>query len=484
VRRVLALLLTVCCTGTAAAQSPRFHVEAVEVPLPDSTSVLLVPSPTSRSGDAVSYRYLPSRLRIAEDPDGRPSAFFYAYADEPSDSTRSGAQTPRVVGGTLHLLLDWSLSPADLQLTRQALARRCGATAVDSRDVDIAAPRTNAAASSEASILASVRGIDIIDGDITCGEIDGPFRRIADVDWAGNLRLHAGVNFDDSREPSTGHLDILPGQKMVAAIELEGPAASLLSSSRPGMRLRAPPGAWWLDLDLRIPARDAASTTRSDLTMSTSQRIAGWFRPFQVRRVRAVLADPDRLASDFGSLVDYVAVMFSHEDDAGTHSEASFFDGTAGTSERASFTYRLTGDDVHEALTYRYRVVWQFVGGGRFDSGWSETRNSTVHLEPPYRHVSVELVVDPDRLADEGARSVTVRLSKELFGAVREHTTTLPRDASMESQSIDLVVPADSHSYDYEIVWHLDAGKQRTFSGRSDVPLLFVDDPPDDTESR
>jgi hypothetical protein len=131
-----------------------------------------------------------------------------------------------------------------------------------------------------------------------------------------------------------------------------------------------------------------------------------------------------------------------------------------------------------EWLAYEVRTEWRFEGGQGFTSDWHRAQSAMIDLEPPYQRQVVELMGNPDVLAQQGVRAVVARVEYPFFGQTRRQQFVV-RPASGEHEGrFEITLPRDAKGYDYTLTWMLAGGKQRVQSGRDENFFLLLDELP------
>ena len=128
-------------------------------------------------------------------------------------------------------------------------------------------------------------------------------------------------------------------------------------------------------------------------------------------------------------------------------------------------------------LDYEYRASWSFEGGGSMQTDWQTRDSPMIDLFTPYERRTVELIGDPDLLADQGVRAVVVRVEYPFFGQTRR-TQAVLRPGRDLPEPMEITLPLGEYEYAYTTQWMLDGGERLESSGRDDTGVLFVDELP------
>jgi hypothetical protein len=129
-------------------------------------------------------------------------------------------------------------------------------------------------------------------------------------------------------------------------------------------------------------------------------------------------------------------------------------------------------------LRYETRTRWSFVGGGSWETPWTESDAAMVELYAPYRRRVVRLAGDPERLRARGVRAVVVEIEHPFVAGSRRQQLTVRPDEAIEEREIEITLPRDRFDYDYLITWQLAGGERLTARGTESGDLLFVDELP------
>jgi len=201
-------------------------------------------------------------------------------------------------------------------------------------------------------------------------------------------------------------------------------------------------------------------------------------RAFRQRGVSFRLAGLD--AEDFGDYVNFVHVQLRRGEN--TREEL-----TVGREEfsRAGNNFPLIygwsqGEESVDAWeTYEYRAVWSFFQGLEVEQPWETSSLGAVQLSPPFVRRQVEVTANPQDLEDAGVRAVTVRLYYGAGDEERFSEVLLRPDQETYAGIAEVILPAGEPAYEYEAMWQLRGGDERT-SGRtpSSASILFVDQVP------
>ncbi len=203
---------------------------------------------------------------------------------------------------------------------------------------------------------------------------------------------------------------------------------------------------------------------------------------FQQREIRVGV--DGALLPEFDRYVNSVSVTLKkeHEDGSQTLREI-VLDGRSfsGSLPDLRMVYGWSGDEDRDRwLTYQYRTHWSFRDGGNYDTGWVESDDTMINLYVPYERRVVQLIGNAETLRAQDIRAVVVEVSYPFFGESRGQQRIIRLDRPLEDESIELTLPRDAFTYDYEITWHVAGRDDLTATGSDDDGLIFIDELPDE----
>ena len=210
---------------------------------------------------------------------------------------------------------------------------------------------------------------------------------------------------------------------------------------------------------------------------------------YKQREVVAILDGMN--AEDFGQYVNFVSLRLrkTHESGELTDDEVRI-DRKNFNQEGASFKmlYGWKGDNNRKRwMDYEYQTLWSFFGGHTMEMPWAKASAGAIPLSPPLQRRSVELQGDPKRLAEQGVRSVSVKIFYRAAQDGPEQVKQLTLNAAAPNfvGRVDFVMPRNLVDYDYEIAWRL-TGNREVTSGRQKTSstILELDDVPKATGSQ
>jgi hypothetical protein len=190
-------------------------------------------------------------------------------------------------------------------------------------------------------------------------------------------------------------------------------------------------------------------------------------------------------AEDFGQYVNFVSLRLRKQHESGELTDDEIrIDRKTFNQEGASFKmlYGWKGDNNRKQwMDYEYQAVWSFFGGHTIEMPWKKWSANEIPLSPPLQRRSVELQGDPKRLAEQGARAVSVKIFYRASQDAPEQVKQVTLNAAAPTfvGRIDFVGPGDSVDYEYEITWQLTGNRTRTTGRRpASTSILYVDEVP------
>jgi hypothetical protein len=130
-------------------------------------------------------------------------------------------------------------------------------------------------------------------------------------------------------------------------------------------------------------------------------------------------------------------------------------------------------------LNYQYDVVWSFQGGKTYEERNANSQTAGLALTPPFRYKKIEFAADPGKLAANGVRMVSVRVSHDFFGRTVGETINLIPDRGRYSEMREFAAPENNPAISYQITWALDDGRKITSEEMtSSDDLIYCDEMP------
>lgn len=205
--------------------------------------------------------------------------------------------------------------------------------------------------------------------------------------------------------------------------------------------------------------------------------------PFYKQRELVAYVDGAN-AQDFGTFINFVNVMLRKTHQSGEVTDYELrVDRNNFNKEGNDFrmVYGWKGDnDRSKWLNYEYKLIWSFFGGATIDLGWVKANAGAIPLAPPYLQRQITIEADPDALNEAGVRAVDVILYYKLGDQQLNKTITMMPSKNEYSKLVNIIVPKDKPTYDYEITWTLKGNVRKSVPRTpSSSGALFVNDIPE-----
>ena len=175
------------------------------------------------------------------------------------------------------------------------------------------------------------------------------------------------------------------------------------------------------------------------------------------REITATLGGTN--SADFASYINFVNVILKKKHQNGQETvdevkiDKSKFNATGNFFK---MLYGWKGDeDRSKWLEYEYQTMWSFNGGNQVSSGWQKSEFGSIALEPPYLKKPVYIEVDPDFIQAESIRAVEVKFYSKLGDKEETQTVNLKTSKDELTRTIDILLPRNADTYDYEITYFL-----------------------------
>lgn len=135
-------------------------------------------------------------------------------------------------------------------------------------------------------------------------------------------------------------------------------------------------------------------------------------------------------------------------------------------------------EDRREWLTYDYKTVWKFIGGGTYSEDWNTENASMINLYTPFHRRKIELSGDLNSLKEKNIRAIAVKIDYNFFGEPKSDNLTLYPSDEINEKYFEITLPKGTEDVNYTITWFLknEAPKQKT--GVDKYGLIFIDEIP------
>ncbi len=205
-----------------------------------------------------------------------------------------------------------------------------------------------------------------------------------------------------------------------------------------------------------------------------------WDPAFQQREL--FLGVDAEIEKEFNKLINSVTVIVEKKHGNGESTLQSLIvrRGTFANGQvNLSTVYGNRGDtDRTQWLTYRYRTIWQFQGGGTLQTGWDTSAAAMINLYTPFTRRTITVDGDMARLQAAGVRAVAVEVDYPFFGITKHHQLTIRLPAAKSENTFEITLPNDAPEIDYSITWFSGNGGTKSAKGKDKYGAIFVDEMP------
>lgn len=185
-------------------------------------------------------------------------------------------------------------------------------------------------------------------------------------------------------------------------------------------------------------------------------------------------------SQDFDKYINFinVNVQKTHENGETTDREIRI-DKTNFNASGNDFrmVYGWKGDENRkEWLSYKYKVAWNYFGGFTQENDWVSTSIGSIPLSSPYVRKIIDIEADPTNFNTANVRSAEVKIYFKIGNQEQIRTIRLnPRNNQLSGQ-VEVLMPANALTYQYEINWFLNTGGTKS-SGKLDGAnsILYAD---------
>lgn len=103
-------------------------------------------------------------------------------------------------------------------------------------------------------------------------------------------------------------------------------------------------------------------------------------------------------------------------------------------------------------LSYDFRTKWTYSNGATVETPWVNQEFSAINLIPPFIKKDIYVELDPEFVQRENLRGAEVKIYNNSTGKAEIKTINLKSTENGMSKSIELIMPAQSDTYEYEVV--------------------------------
>lgn len=129
-------------------------------------------------------------------------------------------------------------------------------------------------------------------------------------------------------------------------------------------------------------------------------------------------------------------------------------------------------------LAYEHQQLWQFSGGGSYETPWDTTDAAMINLYTPFERHTIELEGDLERLQSEGVQAASVRIAYPFFDQERTETRLLRPGRDATAEPFRITLPRGTTAVDYRVALMRPGGEPLRWSGTDEFGLIFFDEPP------
>lgn len=146
-----------------------------------------------------------------------------------------------------------------------------------------------------------------------------------------------------------------------------------------------------------------------------------------------------------------------------------------------SMRYLNQGDSIRtDWLTYEYRTLWKFKGGGGHESNWQSENSAMVNLFIPFQRRDILLDGDLDLLKEKGVRAISVQIDYPFFDQVKYDRITIRPTDDLNDKSFKITLPNTSEEVNYSITWLRKDAPNLSKKGTDRFGLIFIDELPEE----
>lgn len=129
-------------------------------------------------------------------------------------------------------------------------------------------------------------------------------------------------------------------------------------------------------------------------------------------------------------------------------------------------------------MEYEYMNIWQFQGGGTYQTPWEKSAAAMVNVYTPFTRKIIAFDGDLASLQAKGIRMVSVALSYPFFGRINRPRITIKPGENISEKILEVTLPNEIEEIDYEISWQKSDGTILTKKGKDKFGLIFIDELP------
>jgi len=126
-------------------------------------------------------------------------------------------------------------------------------------------------------------------------------------------------------------------------------------------------------------------------------------------------------------------------------------------------------------LTYSFHSVWQFQGGGSYQTGQQQHSTPMINLFTPFRRYKVQLEGDLDHLYKQNVRAIVVKIQYPFFDQIKSEKITIKPGDILSDAFFEITLPNNQEEISYSITWITNDGKFYEKKGTDELGIIFID---------
>lgn len=182
---------------------------------------------------------------------------------------------------------------------------------------------------------------------------------------------------------------------------------------------------------------------------------------------------------EFEKFINSVTVQLVkvHENEEKTIREIKITKSELGKVASSVMSYGALSDvDRLKWLEYEYRIIYEFIGGKKYETNWQSQTNAIINVYVPFERKLIELSGEAAVLEQKNVKAVVVVISYEIFDQRYHVQKTLRLKELAQAISLPIMVPSGQVNYDYKITYILQDGTEKQQNSQSNSEILFIDD--------
>ena len=205
-----------------------------------------------------------------------------------------------------------------------------------------------------------------------------------------------------------------------------------------------------------------------------------WDPAFQQREV--FVGVDGELEKEFEKMLNSVTLSLRKKHANGNETLAEVFINKESFKDyegNLSMRYLNQGDSIRtDWLTYEYRTIWKFKGGGSYESDWNKENSAMVNLFTPFERKTIYLGGDLTSMEDQDVRAISVQIKYPFFNQVKKDRMTIRPSDKLEEKSFEITLPTTIEEVDYTITWMRKNNPPVSKKGKDKYGLIFIDELP------